>query len=107
MENDKAVNCWEFKKCGREPGGPHADDLGVCPVTTTKRLNLLHGGKNAGRACWFVVGTLCNGKVQGTFAKKYRTCIYCDFYKKVKEEEFPQPRFHAANGRKKIRAALP
>lgn len=27
-------NCWEFKKCGREPGGAKASELGVCPAAT-------------------------------------------------------------------------
>jgi hypothetical protein len=26
------VNCWEFKKCGRESQGPNAAELGVCPA---------------------------------------------------------------------------
>jgi hypothetical protein len=81
-------NCWEFKKCGREPGGGHINDHGVCPVAREEKLDGLHGGTNGGRACWFVVGTLCNGGVQGTYARKYRNCIYCDFYRAVKEEEY-------------------
>ncbi len=84
----RKLNCWEFKKCGREPGGGHMHDLGICPVTTSERLNGMHGGTNAGRACWFIVGTFCNGDLQGTYAKKYKACIYCDFYKIVKEEEY-------------------
>lgn len=88
MERKERVNCWEFKKCGREPGGSTIHDSGICPASTTEKLNGLHGGKNAGRACWFVVGTLCNSAVQGTFAKKYKSCMSCDFYKKVKEEEY-------------------
>lgn len=80
-------NCWEFKKCGREPGGKNAVELGVCPATEDERLHGVHEGKNAGRACWVMAGTLCGGKVQGTFAQKYSNCEICDFYKKVKEEE--------------------
>lgn len=88
MKRNKRVNCWEFKKCGRQPEGSHSSDLGVCPAATTENLDRLHGGTNGGRACWFVVGTLCNGDVQGTYAKKYKSCVYCDFFKKVKEEEY-------------------
>jgi len=91
MKKNKRVNCWEYKKCGREPGGSHVGDSGICPAATTERLNGLHGGINGGRACWYVVGTLCDGAIQGTYAKKYRSCIYCDFYKKVKEEYFRVP----------------
>jgi hypothetical protein len=84
------MNCWEFKKCGREPGGNNVRSLGVCPATTEERLNDVHAGRNGGRSCWIMAGTLCNGVVQGTFAQKYKNCEICDFYQKVKEEEFPK-----------------
>jgi len=83
----KKRNCWEVKKCGRTKGGEHEKDLGVCPVATEKRLDGVHGGENAGRACWVVAGTLCGEKVQGTFAAKYGQCEKCDFYQAVKIEE--------------------
>ncbi len=83
-------NCWEFKNCGREPGGKHTGEFGVCPAAEERRLNGVHGGENAGRACWVVSGTLCRGEVQGTFAKKYKSCEICDFYLKVKKEEYPE-----------------
>ncbi|TAN42665.1 MAG: hypothetical protein EPN25_02670 [Nitrospirae bacterium] len=86
----KKVNCWEFKKCGREPGGALVKELGICPATEEHRLDGTHGGTNAGRSCWVLAGTLCKGKVQGTFAHKYMDCEICDFYKSVKEEEFPK-----------------
>ena len=81
------LNCWEFKKCGRQLGGTHVHSLVICPATTEKKLDGVHGGSNAGRACWIVGGTLCNGEVQGKFVKKYDSCLECDFYKKVKREE--------------------
>jgi hypothetical protein len=84
----KKQNCWEFKKCGRYPGGEHEKELGVCPVTVEPRVNGTHGGVNGGRACWLLAGTLCGGQVQGTFAQKLGNCmIDCEFYKKVEEEE--------------------
>ena len=82
-------NCWEFKKCGREPGGAKTDELGVCPAASDQRLNGVHGGKNSGRTCWVITGTYCKGEVQGIFAKKFRNCMNCDFYNQVKAEEFP------------------
>lgn len=88
-ENGKKLNCWEFKRCGRQPGGRKADELGVCPATTDEKLDGLHGGRHAGRACWLVAGTMCNGKVQGTFAQKYGNCEKCDFFRAVKEKERP------------------
>ncbi len=80
-------NCWEVKRCGRQAGGEHAVDLGICPAAKDERLHGVHGGKNAGRACWVVVGTLCKGEVQGSFAQKYRSCEICDFYQGVRKEE--------------------
>lgn len=81
------LNCWEVKECGREPGGVKADELGVCPASTETKLNGVHGGKNAGRTCWVVAGSMCGGRIQGTFAEKYQNCNICDFYMKVKSEE--------------------
>jgi hypothetical protein len=80
-------NCWEFKSCGRQPGGARAADLGVCPATTEMRVNGVNAGAKAGRACWAVTGTLCGGRVQGTFAMKVLNCQTCEFYGKVKSEE--------------------
>ena len=80
-------NCWEHKKCGREPGGAKADELGVCPVTTATCLDEMHGGRMGGRTCWVVTGTLCGGKVQGSLAQKAKNCTACDFYKIVTDEE--------------------
>ena len=80
-------NCWEVMKCGREPGGKNAEELGVCPASTDKRLSGTHGGKHAGRACWVIAGTSCDGVVQGTFAQKYQDCTVCEFYRRVKLEE--------------------
>lgn len=84
------LNCWEFKKCGREQGGVKAGELGVCPSAIETRLDGTHGGTRAGRACWVVAGTLCGGKEQGTFAHKYHNCEKCDFYQTVKKEEGSQ-----------------
>jgi len=81
------MNCWEFKKCGREPGGTRATELGVCPAATTAVLTGTNGGKAGGRACWAVTGTLCGGIVQGTFASKLGNCQKCEFYLLVKNEE--------------------
>ena len=80
-------NCWEVKKCGREQGGANADKNGVCPVSTETSSDGINKGKNGGRICWAIAGTFCNEKVQGTFAEKESTCMSCDFYKRVKEEE--------------------
>ena len=83
----KKKNCWEHKRCGREPGGIKVHELGVCPAATEERLEDVHEGKNGGRACWAVAGSMCGGKVQGSFAQKYGNCVICDFFNQVKQDE--------------------
>jgi hypothetical protein len=61
--------CWEFKHCGREKGGVKSKIEGVCPAYPSH-----------GKHCARVVGTMCNGEVIGTFAKKIDDCLECDFY---------------------------
>lgn len=80
------INCWEYRRCGREPYGKNVMTLGVCPAAKESKLHGVHGGINAGRSCWVVPGTLCNGEIQGPFAQKYDTCKDCDFYQMVHEE---------------------
>lgn len=81
------TNCWEFKRCGRGPGGIKSRELGVCPAATESKADGINGGKCGGRACWALAGTLCGGKVQGTFATKLTNCMQCEFYLSVKKEE--------------------
>ena len=81
------LNCWEFKRCGREPQGTQTGDLSICRASTETNVDGINGGYNGGRACWAIAGTLCGGEVQGTFATKLQNCIVCDFYALVKEEE--------------------
>ncbi len=81
------LNCWDIKKCGRETSSA---DNGRCPVVLEHRLDGVHGGTGAGRACWVVAGTYCGGQEQGTFASKYHNCEKCDFYNLVKKEEGPR-----------------
>ncbi|MCL4435341.1 MAG: hypothetical protein M1503_05640 [Thaumarchaeota archaeon] len=80
-------NCWEYKKCGRQPGGQKVPEMGVCPAALDAESNGLNGGRKGGRICWAVTGTFCGGKVQGTFAKKQLSCMSCEFYKVVKQEQ--------------------
>ena len=81
------LNCWEYKKCGREPGGAKAAELGECPVPKETRTDGINGGKNGGRSCWAVTGTLCGGHVQGNYMAKLGRCMECDFYKCMVREE--------------------
>ncbi|HJO94596.1 MAG TPA: hypothetical protein QF753_14455 [Victivallales bacterium] len=86
-DNKKKLNCWEFKKCGREPGGNKEQEYGVCPSALEIRTNGIHGGINGGRCCWAVTGTFCGGKSQGSFADKHENCNKCDFFKSVITDE--------------------
>ncbi len=81
------TNCWQFKRCGREPEGAKVAQLGVCPATTETRTTGINGGANGGRACWALAGTLCGGAVQGSFVTKVANCQACDFYKAVRQDE--------------------
>jgi hypothetical protein len=65
------MNCWQFKKCGREAGGSKASELGICPAYEFK----------AGEACWLIAGTFCGGEVQGSFVEKEGNCMKCAFFK--------------------------
>lgn len=81
------MNCWEYKNCGRIPGGRKAHELGPCPVYTAKEFDKINRGMNAGRICWKVAGSFCGGKVRGTFAQKVKNCLSCDFVQVVIKEE--------------------
>ena len=96
-------NCWEFKKCGREHGGIKVAELGECPASTFTTADGFCDGKNGGRACMFVTGTLCAGSIQGTHKEKEKNCIICDFYKKVWDEEGAKASIFSFNGHIKIK----
>lgn len=83
----KKLNCWEFMKCGREPGGINTEKLGVCPASVKLKAHGINSGKHGGRACWAIAGTCCGGNIQGTFAKKFHDCVKCPFYALVTSEE--------------------
>ncbi len=74
-------NCWEYMKCGREPGGDKVSELGTCRAAVDTSLDGISSGKNGGRICWAIAGTFCWGEIQGTFAKKLSSCTKCDFFK--------------------------
>lgn len=80
-------NCWEVKNCGRQPGGAKIAELGVCPAAVEALTDGMNRGKNGGRTCWAISGTLCCGEVQGSHAQKCGNCMKCTFYQAVKAEE--------------------
>jgi len=83
----KRHNCWEVKRCGREPGGTCAERFGICPAALPSDFDGINNGDGAGRFCWAIAGTFCQGKQQGTFAKKLMSCLQCEFLKQVNEDE--------------------
>ena len=87
------TNCWESKKCGREPEGDNIEEAGICPASIESKVNGVHNGINGGRCCWAIAGTLCGGETQGSYAKKYKNCRECDFYKTVMYEETENGKF--------------
>ena len=87
MVMNQKKNCWEHMGCGREPGSKRVDELGICPAATALEFNGINGGKNAGRFCWYVAGTLCPGKPQGTFSVKFESCLKCPFLREVLLQE--------------------
>ena len=69
------TNCWNFKDCGQ---------YGICPATKERKLDGVHGGINAGRACWIIADTLClenESRIENYCTTK------CNFYSVVKKEE--------------------
>jgi len=89
MVNDKKENCWEFMKCGREPGGDKSAERDACPAATSEEYNGVNNGINGGRFCWKVAGTMCSNAIQGSFSLEIINCTQCAFFKKVREEEGP------------------
>ncbi|MEO5376628.1 MAG: hypothetical protein H7832_02410 [Magnetococcus sp. DMHC-6] len=83
-------NCWEIAKCGREMGGAKVNELGICPASSDTLHTGKNGGKNGGRSCWSVSGTLCKGIITGTFAQKKATCLDCHVFRLIRDEEGEQ-----------------
>ena len=84
---DKPLNCWEYMLCGRGPGGSRVNELGLCSAAADERFDGIHGGLNAGRACWVAAGTEIKDGSGCIFAATYNNCRNCDFYKIVRKEE--------------------
>ena len=85
MANER-LNCWEYQRCGREPGGLRSS-RGVCPAAISDSLDGVHHGSSGGRSCWVVTDTLCGGRTSGAHAEKQCECRKCSFMKRVEVEE--------------------
>jgi two-component system NtrC family sensor kinase len=67
-QNDAAAqhqHCWEYMGCNQDVN--HTEN---CPAYP-----------HFGRICWAVAGTLCSGRVQGTYAQKIHDCHGCGYYR--------------------------
>lgn len=80
-------NCWEFKNCQQLQDPAHQNSAGLCPAFLEAKLDGVHGGKNGGRSCWAVAGTMCNGDLEGSYYQKKKNCTECEFYQSVMAEE--------------------
>ena len=78
MSTDGLLNCWQSKKCGREPRGKNIFKFGVCPVAIEAEADGLHHGENGGRCCWVLTDSVC---------QKNTKCSECDFYLSVEKSE--------------------
>ncbi len=71
IQNPPALNsqpCWVIKKC---PPGIKKQ----CPAWKNK----------AGHLCWFINGTICEGRVHKNWSEKIQICKNCKVFKPVLE----------------------
>ena len=59
--------CWEHMKCKQDVNHDES-----CPAYP-----------HFGRICWAVAGTLCAGKIMGTYAQKIHDCHKCGYYREM------------------------
>lgn len=62
-------------------------ELGICQAAVETSMDGINSGRNGGRICWAVAGTLCNNEVQSIFAIKIEDCVNCAFHQLVLGEE--------------------
>lgn len=55
-------NCWTKHQCGNHECPAYKNDCG---------------------RCWLIAGTMCGGRVSGTFVEKYGSCLECNVYTDV------------------------
>jgi len=70
-EEDSKRQCWQCIGCGIE-----TDPARRCPAYPY-----------FGRICWAIAGTMCHGKVMGTYAEKIHNCHQCPFFKRCKKPD--------------------
>ena len=81
--DEQLLNCWEIKKCERQKGGKKVYELGEC-IASKERM---------GHSCWAIAGTICLGKIEGTFAQKIGFCTSCEVYQRYNRSSGKLGRF--------------
>ena len=81
------LNCWEVMKCGKGLSENDNSKYNSCPITTATSANGLNGGVNAGRICWIMAESCCNGEVKCSKLHRKDSCFSCEFRYKVTAEE--------------------
>ena len=81
------LNCWEFFKCGRQPGGKNVAEFGQCSASVSKEYEGVNDGKCAGRFCWRVAGGQPARPDGCIVAEKIKNCHDCGFFQFVKSDE--------------------
>ena len=84
---DNNLNCWEFKKCGREPNGKNVFWFGVCPAATEHRADGIHDGMNGGRCCWVIKASHRQLGMFECCSGESVECHTCDFYAMIKDSK--------------------
>lgn len=62
----KKKNCWKEKKCPLEARQ-------ICPAWEYQ----------IGHLCWFINGTICDGKVHKTWGEKMNLCRQCEVFQDI------------------------
>ncbi|MBF0589505.1 MAG: hypothetical protein HQL53_10270 [Magnetococcales bacterium] len=70
----RKLNCWEYSQCGKE---------NYCLSGTSTTYDGIFGGKNGGRFCAFIEGTLCKDGIPMDTMEKMKKCAKCDFFKEI------------------------
>lgn len=80
-------NCWEIKHCGREKNLSGISNSSICPAAKPGEFDGVNNGFYAGRMCWRITGTFCDGKTQASYVYKAMNCANCDVYRQIRSEE--------------------
>jgi len=83
------LNCWEVFSCGREPGGEKEHIDGPCPAAIDSSADGINGGTSGGRICWAISGTLCGMEPNHSKAAELGSCVTCEFFTQILQEEGP------------------